>query len=109
MSALRKQRDKILALLVQARGAWVPLPQITECAAQYNARIFELRRLGFAIHNRTEFQDGVRHSWFRLVPNEMATDAPRVLQAEGDGVLFAPDPARAQSLALAYETGQRGG
>jgi hypothetical protein len=45
----------------------VPLPQIADCAAQYNARIFELRRLGFRITNRTKEIDGVRHSWFRLV------------------------------------------
>ena len=60
------QRGKILALLIAARGDWVPLPEITECAAQYNARIFELRRLGFRIKNRTQDVNGVRHSWFRL-------------------------------------------
>ena len=41
-------------------------------AAQYNARIIELRRLGFNIQNRTEVQDGVRHSWYRL---ELGTSA----------------------------------
>ena len=60
------QRSKILAVLVQAHGGWVPLPEITVCAAQYNARIFELRRLGLRIVNRTKEVDGVRHSWFRL-------------------------------------------
>ena len=60
------QREKILQLFAAARGNWVPLPQIQECAAQYNARIFELRRLGFRIANRTKDTDGVRHSWFRL-------------------------------------------
>jgi hypothetical protein len=58
-----------LRLLIDARSAWVALPQIMACAAQYNARIFELRRRGFSIENRTEtdFETGVRHSWFRLV------------------------------------------
>jgi hypothetical protein len=60
------QRAKILAELVSARGDWVPLPKITACAAQYNARVYELRRLGFKIVNRTRDVDGVRHSWFRL-------------------------------------------
>jgi hypothetical protein len=50
---IKTQRSKILALLVQARGAWVPLPDILALGiAQYNARIFELRRLGFAVENR---------------------------------------------------------
>jgi hypothetical protein len=61
------QRGQILALLIAARGDWVSLPKITECAAQYNARIFELRRLGFRIINRTRQVNGQRHSWFRLV------------------------------------------
>src|SRR5258707_14623760 len=61
------QRARILRLLVQARGAWVPLPEIMACAAQYNARILELRRRGFNIENRTERVAGARHSWFRLI------------------------------------------
>jgi len=63
----KTQRAGILRLLIDARGEWVPLPQIMEHAAQYNARIHELRHLGFTIENRTEAIDGVRHSWFRLV------------------------------------------
>jgi hypothetical protein len=66
VSSLEGQCDRILAVLRVARGAWVPLPKIIECAAQYNARIFELRRLGHRITNRTREIDGVRHSWFRL-------------------------------------------
>ncbi len=64
----KTQTAHILRLLIDARGAWVPLPEIMACAAQYNARIFELRRCGFTIENRTETVNGVRHSWFRLVP-----------------------------------------
>jgi hypothetical protein len=60
------QRDKILGLLIAAGGGWVSLPAIATCAAQYNARIYELRRLGFSIVNRTEKREGSRHSWFRL-------------------------------------------
>ena len=62
----KNQRAKILSLLVGARGGWVPLPEIARCAAQYNARVFELRRLGLRIENRTEAVEGVRHSWFRI-------------------------------------------
>jgi hypothetical protein len=60
------QRNKILEVLSSAQGEWVPLPRISDCAAQYNARIYELRRLGFRIVNRTEEVAGVRHSCFRL-------------------------------------------
>jgi hypothetical protein len=35
--------------------------------AQYSARIFELRREGFQIENRTERAGDVRRSWFRLL------------------------------------------
>jgi len=63
----KTQRAAILRLLIEARGAWVPLPEIMACAAQYNARVLELRRLGFHVENKTERVNGARHSWFRLV------------------------------------------
>lgn len=60
------QRDQLLALFLPDRE--VPLPEILALGiAQYNARIFELRRLGFRIKNRTKEINGVKHSWFRLV------------------------------------------
>jgi hypothetical protein len=67
----KTQAAAILRLLIDARGAWVPLPEILKCAAQYSARICELRKQGFRIENRTERQpDGARHSWFRLLPGD---------------------------------------
>ena len=75
-SQRKGQCGRILGRLIDARGDWVPLPDILACAAQYNARIFELRRLGFSIENRTEDIDGVRHSWFRLV-NSPVLEPPR--------------------------------
>ena len=65
------QSEKIHALLLAAHGAWVPLPEILALGiAQYNARIWQLRHeCGLTIENKTELgDDGVRHSWFRLVP-----------------------------------------
>jgi hypothetical protein len=62
------QRNRILQVLAAAHGDWVPLPQIATLAAQYNARIFELRHLGHVIKNKTEVLAGVRHSWYRLIP-----------------------------------------
>lgn len=81
----RSQRDRILQRLIEARGDWVPLPEIAAYAAQYNARIFELRRLGFAIENRTREIDGVRHSWFRLdsVPPSVARASHTDLKDKG--------------------------
>jgi hypothetical protein len=64
----KTQSAALLRLLIDAHGSWVPLPQIlTLGIAQYGARIHELRRLGFAIENRTERVNGARHSWFRLL------------------------------------------
>jgi hypothetical protein len=65
------QRSQILNLLVAARGDWVPLPKVQACAAQYNARVFELRRLGYRITNRTREVDGQRHSWFCLAVGDL--------------------------------------
>ena len=72
----KTQSAAVLRLLIEARGAWVPLPKIMACAAQYNARILELRRLGFAIENKTERVNGARHSWFRLVNSAVTTGLP---------------------------------
>lgn len=68
----KSQRGAILALLIQAHGNWIGLPEIAACAMQYNARLWELRRLGFKIENRIRDVGGVRHSWFRLIPSEQA-------------------------------------
>lgn len=67
----KSQRAAVLKLLLDARGAWVPLPEILALGvAQYNARVYELRRLNFRIENRVEVdpETGVRRSWFRLSP-----------------------------------------
>ncbi len=64
----KTQSAAILRLLIDAHGSWVPLPEILKLGiAQYNARILELRRLGFTIENKTQGVNGARHSWFRLL------------------------------------------
>jgi hypothetical protein len=73
----KTQRGAILALLIQARGSWVELPEIMQLAAQYGARIFELRRLGFKIENRIRDVGGIRRSWFRLTPSAQIRPEPR--------------------------------
>lgn len=65
------QQKKILSLLSSRPYEWVPLPAIIGLGiAQYNARIKELRDSGVRIENKTEWVDGTRHSWFRLVPEK---------------------------------------
>jgi hypothetical protein len=78
------QRAKILAELVSAHGEWVPLPRITQHAAQYNARVYELPRMGFTIQNTTRDVNGARHSWFRLEssPSDIRT-APQLVPVQG--------------------------
>jgi hypothetical protein len=66
----KNQRSRILALLIAAHGGWVSLPEILQLGiAQYNSRLFELRRLGFCIENRCS----QHKSFFRLV---QASPAP---------------------------------
>lgn len=77
----KTQASEILRLLQDARGAWVPLPDILALGiAQYSARIFELRRelrpTGRDIQNKTGRVNGKRHSWFRLVESPAPQQPP---------------------------------
>jgi hypothetical protein len=67
-SDIRKpQSIRLLELFVQANGAEVPLTAILQLRiSQFGARIFELRRQGFVIKNRTEHINGTVHSWYHL-------------------------------------------
>jgi hypothetical protein len=92
----RTQRSKLLRLLLEAHGAWVPLPEILDLKiSQYNSRLYELRKLHFNIENRTESVNGVRHSWFRLVSGpQTAMPAPvqrPAVSPRGPGELFSPE------------------
>jgi hypothetical protein len=86
----KTQRARVLRLLIDAKGSWVPLPEILALGcAQFGARIFELRRLNFNIENKIERDDsGVVHSWYRLVSSP-TTPAPEPLKekiaAKDDG------------------------
>jgi hypothetical protein len=81
------QREKLLAALREAplclardpaaggrpSGRWLAITEIMRLGiAQYNARVFELRRLGHYVDNWREWSDfdGEYHSWFCLVPPE---------------------------------------
>lgn len=75
-SSAKTQRARILRVLLDAKGSWVPLPVILELRiSQFGARIFELRRTGFVIENKTERDDsGAVHSWYRLVSSPVVSD-----------------------------------
>lgn len=66
-----KQREKLKELFESQRNEWIPLPRILGMGiAQYNARIFELRREGMNIENKIEWVDSEKHSWFRNTTKE---------------------------------------
>lgn len=68
---MKQQRQAILNLLQANLNEWVPLPEILRLGiAQYNARILELRREGHIIENKLKGENGTRHSWFRLRPQQ---------------------------------------
>jgi hypothetical protein len=77
----RTQCGRILGRLIAAHGAEVPLCEISSLAAQYNARIWSLRKMGFKIVNRTEERDGVRRSWFRLISGPPQVSSPAMSPA----------------------------
>lgn len=90
----RTQRDRILRVLIEARGQWVPLTAILALnIAQYNSRLLELRRLGFAISNRRE---GSR-SWFRL------EGSPKLAPRSPDCGVEAEEVVRAGTTSLPQE------
>jgi len=61
------QRDRLLNLLRSANGGWVPLPELLSLGiAQYNARIFELRRMGQEIECKQEQHGRTKHTFYRL-------------------------------------------
>ena len=69
---MKTRKGQRLAILQELRaGGWVPLWKLIRLAAQYNARIWELRHpqngIPLDIINRTERVNGRRHSWYRLV------------------------------------------
>lgn len=80
-STRKTQAARILALLIRARGGWVPLPEILALGiAQYNTRLHELRAIGFDIQNRMETTaDGTKRSFYRLLSSSSAdVDMPGI-------------------------------
>lgn len=62
---MRHQTEVLRSLFNERAGQWIPLPEIMSIAAQYNARIFTLRREGMNILNKTKIVNGIKHSWYK--------------------------------------------
>jgi hypothetical protein len=60
------QTARILNLLAASWPSWTPAPALARISLQYCARISELREQGWEICNRTEWQGGTRHGFYRL-------------------------------------------
>jgi len=71
------QRQRILDVLLAARGTEVPSVVLSRISLQYNARVKELRELGFRIVSRTERRDGQVYGYFRLELGAPATGLMR--------------------------------
>ena len=67
MKRLHTQRSKILQLLQERGGRWVPSYELAAIALQYSARVHELRRQGYNIENKAQNVNGQVHGAFRLV------------------------------------------
>lgn len=80
------QCDRILAFFERRPNVWIPLPEILDLRiANYRQRITEIRRKGYCIENeKRRAEDGILHSWYRLVP---AKQTPAVQER-----LFEPKP-----------------
>lgn len=63
------QEQKILKVLEAKINNWVPLTDILKLwIAQYNARIWGLRKKGYIIENKVKIQKNKkRHTFFKLV------------------------------------------
>lgn len=66
MNCDNSQDARILNLLAAAWPNEVPAPVLSHISLQYCARIAELREAGWLITNRTEYQNGVRHGFYKL-------------------------------------------
>ena len=70
---MRNQTERIKREFQRRPFQWIPLPEIMPMAAQYNARIHELRGTGMNIVNKKQHKMGEVHSWFKYIPDTNCT------------------------------------
>lgn len=65
------QAERLRRMFMSKPNEYIPLYEILQMGiAQYNARIFDLRKAGMKIVNKTKSVDGETHSWFVYEPKE---------------------------------------
>ena len=65
---LNNQAKRILSLLLNYQGNWVPLPEILDLRiARYGARIMEIRRAGYQVEMQDSWHGRERHTAYRIV------------------------------------------
>jgi len=75
---MRKQCKQLKNMFLSSPNTWIPLPRILLMGiAQYNARIFDLRKEGMQIENMTKRENGTKHSWYRFVPKVVITESQK--------------------------------
>ncbi len=71
---MTNQRERILELLMNHRGEWIPVYELSRIALQYNTRIHELRNnkklveSGITIEEKEQWVGGSKHTWYRIPP-----------------------------------------
>src|SRR5690348_1822144 len=103
----RSQRQRILDLLVRARGAEVTSRALAAVSLQYGARVRELRELGFQIVNRTETHGRMRHGFFKLVLGTPTPAHATVVESEAKQLrTSAPIGADVDAMGVCTESGR---
>src|SRR5260370_38950789 len=74
----KTQRARILCLLIDARGGWVPLPNIMACAAQGRLVAVCLDRDAGGVHLRAAFECGLYRPLYDHLA-DLRLDPPKTL------------------------------
>lgn len=83
-SHAQTQRANILRVFEDAQSRWVPSPLSAALAQQYNAGVFELRRSGLVVENKTQTDEatGERRFCFRLIRQSLPAPTRRCDQLQ---------------------------
>ena len=94
----KTQCDRVLASLIEARGGYVPAPELARVGGlQFQTRIYELKhRLGFVIENKMQREGRKVLSWYRLIASPTGPTPPAAPTAPAP----TPTPASGESETL---------
>lgn len=64
----KTQSERIVALLRERRGEWVPAPELARISLQYSARLHHIRHeMHLPVVNRVDWVNGAKHGFFKLL------------------------------------------